>query len=189
MTLFEYISGAISIVLALAVARTVDGLRSSIEPGRRYWVHATWVILKLMEAPSFWWGMWGYRDASTWNIVSFTLALALPLILYLQVTGLVGRQPELVSDWRRHFNEQRKWFFGTNICLGVVVFGLQATLSVVPADLPSAILNIGVLIAVIFSVVGIASENPKVHAVIVVVAAINFTLGLSVPMFRPLSLS
>ncbi len=76
MTFFEYITVAISLVLALAVARTVDGVRSSLTTDRRYWVHAVWVAIKLTNPMSFWWFIWRYRDVETWNFVAFALTLA-----------------------------------------------------------------------------------------------------------------
>lgn len=65
MTFFEYITVAVSIVLALAVARSIDGLRSALESNRRYWVHFAWVVIKLCNPIIFWWGIWGYRDLRT----------------------------------------------------------------------------------------------------------------------------
>lgn len=39
MELFEYLTAAVSIVLALAVVRLVEGLRPALGAERRYWVH------------------------------------------------------------------------------------------------------------------------------------------------------
>ncbi len=184
MTFFEYITVAISIVLALAIARTIDGLRSSLATDRRYWVHAAWVAVKLTNPITFWWGIWGYRDVATWNIVSFTLAVAWPVVLYLQVTGLVTRQPELITDWRAHFYSQRRWFFGANICLNLLPFGVRLLLELDPLAGPSGIARIVVLT---FSIVGIATDNAKAHGIIVVSAAVTLVLGYWAQAFTPLS--
>ncbi len=184
MTLFEYISVAISIVLALAIARTIDGLRSSLATDRRYWVHAAWVAVKLTNPITFWWAIWGYRDVATWNIVSFILVVAWPVVLYLQVTGLVTRQPELITDWRVHFYSQRRWFFGTNICLVLLAMGLAQLLSESAFAYPFGIAR---LVILGYSIVGIATDNAKAHGIIVVGAAINLVLGYWAPAFTPLS--
>jgi hypothetical protein len=40
MTLFEYMSVAMSLIVALTFAEGLRGLRSALDPERRYWVHA-----------------------------------------------------------------------------------------------------------------------------------------------------
>ena len=43
MTLFEFLSVAVSIVLALGLTRLVHGLRLTVDPKTRYWVHCGYV--------------------------------------------------------------------------------------------------------------------------------------------------
>ena len=45
MTLFEYLTVAVSIVLALGVVRLIEGLGPASEATRRYWVHFVYVVL------------------------------------------------------------------------------------------------------------------------------------------------
>jgi hypothetical protein len=184
VTLFEYITVAVSIVLALAIARTIDGLRSSLAPDRRYWIHATWVAVKLTNPITFWWGIWLYRDVSSWNLLSFMVALAWPAVLYLQVTGLVTRRPEDVTNWRAHFYNQRRWFFGANTCLALLTVALTQILA---GELSASPFNIARLVVLAYSIVGIATDNAKVHGFIVVCAAANLVLGYWAQMFSPLS--
>ena len=181
MTFFEYITVAVSIVLALAVARTVDGVRSAFSRDRRYWLHAAWVVVKLTNPITFWWSIWRYRDLP-WDILSFTLVLAWPVVLYLQVTSLVSRQPELVSDWRAHFYDQRRWFFGANICLNLLPFGIRLLLGLNPVEGPAGIASV---VFVTYSVVGFVTANEKVHGILVVVAALAIVLGYWIPGFTP----
>ena len=185
MTFFEYITVAVSIVLALAVARTIDGLRSTFTRDRRYWVHAVWVIVKLTNPVTFWWSMWFFRDIATWNVLSFALFMAWPVVLYLQVTSLVSRQPELVADWRVHFYEQRRWFFGANILIGLLPFGSFLLLGGNPVAIP---ISAGLLVVVAYSVVGLATDNAKIQGIIAITAAIGVVLGFWVPAFTPRSL-
>jgi hypothetical protein len=184
VTFFEYISVATSIVLALAVARTIDGLRSSLSKDRRYWVHVVWVAIKVTNPMTYWWLMWRFRDVDTWNIVSFMLALAWPVVLYLQVTGLVTRQPELITDWRAHFYSQRRWFFGANICLQLIGTGLVHLLI---TDSSADTFGIARLVFLTLSIVGFATDNAKAHGIIVVGIAITLVLGNWAQAFTPLS--
>ena len=183
MTLFEYITVAVSLVLALAIARTLDGLRSALAKDRRYWVHATWVAIKLTNPATFWWSIWRFRDAD-WNIVSFLLALAWPAVLYLQVSGLVTRQPELVTDWRTHFYSQRRWFFGANLCLSLTGTGLTRLLG---EDLFTNSFAIPRLVFIVLSILGIATDNEKAHGFIVVGIVIAVVFGYWLPAYTPLS--
>ncbi len=183
MTLFEYITVAISLVLALGIARTVDGLRSSVAKDRRYWVHASWIAIKLTNPMTFWWSIWRFRDVETWNIASFMLALAWPIVLYLQVAGRVTRQPELVTDWRAPFYDQRRWFFGANICLQFIAGGLAQLRGAGAATGPFGISRV---IFLALSIVGFATDNARIHGLIVVGIAITLVLGNWVPAFTPL---
>ena len=183
MTFFEYITVAISIVLALAVARTIDGLRSAFSRDSRYWVHASWVVIKITNPITYWWGIWRFRDITEWNILAFTLILAWPIVLYLQVTSLVSRQPELVGDWREHFYAQRRWFFGANLLLNLLPIGFFLLLGVNPIEGP---LGAARLIILAYSAAGIVTANEKIHGLIVVTAAATILLGFWVPSFtRP----
>ena len=182
MTFFEYISVATSIVLALAIARTVDGLRSSLAADRRYWVHAVWVAIKLTNPMTYWWFMWRFREVDTWNIVLFMLVLAWPVVLYLQVTSLVTRQPELIIDWRTHFYSQRRWFFGANICLQLISTGFVHLLA---TNSGAGTLDIARLVFLALSIVGLATDNAKAHGIIVVGIVITLVLGNWAQAFTP----
>ena len=182
MTLFEYVSVAVSIVLALSIARIVDGLRASFEPDRRYWVHATWVVIKLFNPIIFWWGTWSLREAS-WNFLGFSLLLAWPIGLYLQISSLVTRDPESVLDWRSQFYDQRRWFFGANALLNML--SLVSPFSVGA----SHSLHVGVALALnaVLSVVAFASDRPSVHGTIVVCIAVLTLLAFAVGAYAPVA--
>jgi hypothetical protein len=167
--------------MALAIARAIDGVRSVFSKDRRYWLHAAWVVVKLAGPIIFWWSFWRFRDIP-WNIFSFTLALAWPAVLYLQVTSLVTRQPELIPDWRAHFYNQRRWFFGANICLTLIPFGIRLFLGFNPFAGPEGIASV---VTLAYSVVGFATDNEKAHGVVVALAALTIILGYFVPGAAP----
>jgi len=179
VTFFEYITVAVSLVLALAVARTVDGLRSSFAAEKRYWVHATWVVIKLTNPMTFWWTIWRFRDVETWNLAAFILIMSWPVVLYLQVTSLVTRQPELVTDWRSHFYEQRTWFFGANVLLNIIGLPLAPLLGAQQS------FSMARLVIVALSIVGLATSKQRVHAIIVIGIAITVILGYWLPSYTP----
>ena len=133
---------------------------------------------------TYWWSIWIFRDVATWNILSFALVLAWPVVLYLQVTSLVSRQPELVTDWQAHFYAQRKWFFGANIVLNSLPIGFYGLLGANPF---SDTFGAARLVILGYSIAGFATDNTKVHGLVVVTAAITILLGFWLPGFSPRS--
>ena len=59
MDIFEYLSVAISIVLAMGLATLLRALRDVLAPARRYWVHALWVLQVAFLHVQLWWAYWG----------------------------------------------------------------------------------------------------------------------------------
>lgn len=165
MTLFEYMSVAISLIVALTYAEALRGLRSALKPERRYGVHSTWLLIKLSNPITFWWVIWVLRDyPGYWNFRTYLLALIIPGIVFIQVISLLGDNPNSISDWRKHFYEQRKWFFGLNATAGgTLVIWLFAVYSTTPIHPQIAPLLIYTLITAL-SVAACFTENPKFHA-------------------------
>ena len=120
MTLFEYLSVAISIVLALSTAQLLGNLREVFDPARRYWVHALWVVQILLTHFIFWWGFWAYREVESWNLGFFGLALLNPVLLFVCSNVLVRGQPSDGASWEKHFFSARRWFFAARGAIAVV---------------------------------------------------------------------
>ena len=175
MTHFEFVSIAGSIVLGLTIARLLEGLRDSFDPTRRYWIHAVWVVGKLINALLIFWAGWMIRDeVETWNFAQFVISLGPPAILYLQAHTLVTAHPDQVTDWRRHFWQIRRWFFGTNALLplynGLAIYLLAGR------EFPSA--ELGPLIVVLLlSVLGIAHSNERLHGAIAILYSVTLSVG------------
>jgi hypothetical protein len=187
MTLFEYMSVAVSLVLALTIAEGLRGLHSAFLPDRRYGVHVTWLLIKLSNPITFWWSMWGLRDFTEyWNFGTYSLAMLLPAIFYLQISSLVGHTPYAVRDWRRHFYDQRKWFFGMNIILGVLT---TMMVSGIFSGLPvNTIPTVGYSLITALSIICFISDNPKTHAYVVSIVASFQLIYFGFATFRPVSL-
>ena len=89
MNLFEHVAVAFSMVLSFGVVRLLDGLRPALVPGRRYWVHALWLVQKLLNHAFYWWGFLSFREGVAWTAASFLWILLVPGLLFLQATALV----------------------------------------------------------------------------------------------------
>ena len=168
MTLFEYMSVAISLIVALTYAEALRGLRIVMHPDRRYWVHSAWLIIKLSNPITFWWVIWGLRDfPDFWNFRTYLLALIIPGIVFMQVISLLSDNPASIGDWREHFYDQRRWFFGLNAAVGgalilwliVIYSSTSLTVQVVPIIAYASI--------TVLSLAACFIENPRFHATFV----------------------
>ena len=117
MTLFEFLSVAVSIVMALSVGQLLTNLRDVYDPNRRYWVHALWVLHLLLTHVVVWWSLWAYRDVPTWNLASFGLFLLPPGLLFVCTSALLPNSSSSVTSWEEHFFNVRHWFFAARILL------------------------------------------------------------------------
>lgn len=187
MTVFEYMSVAISIVVALTIAEGLRGLRSALQPDRRYGIHVAWLLVKITTALLFWWALWGYRDVPEyWNLFTYSLALFIPALLFLQVSSLVGDTPYQVTNWRTHFYSQRKWFFGIQVIAGALASIVWT--GFIPASAARLIPALSYAFLTVLAIVGFFSENPRVHGVIVSIAVIFNILYYGLATFQPVTL-
>ena len=100
MTQFEFISVAVSIVLALSAARLLTALPHVLASGRRYWVHTLWSVVLLSIHLGFWWAIWIYREIDPWTFRAFGAVMLTPALLYLTVSTIVSDSPCTIESWR-----------------------------------------------------------------------------------------
>ena len=182
MTLFEFLSVAISIVLALSAAQLLGNLREVFAAPRRYWVHALWVVHLLLVHVIAWWGLWAYRDLESWNLGLFALFLLIPGLIFVCSNALVLPRQGDVTSWEQHFFSVRKWFFAARGLIGVVS-GLRSWFLLGiplldPWRLPS-------LLMLMLCVVGFLSTSRRVHGVLVVIGVIRLIFGTGYLWFQP----
>ena len=188
MTIFEYMSVASSLIVALTFAQGLSGLRSVLDQGRRYWVHAAWLFIKLANPVIFWWIMWSYHDyPEYWNMATFTVALLVPSLMYLQVYSLISEKPDRVNNWKEHFYSQRKWFFGINILLALLVSVSYLNLFDPGPVLLLPAIAYGTIL--VLSIAGYLSDNSRLHAFIALFVG-GFTFFYYwIITFNPISLA
>ena len=66
MSHFEFVSVAVSIVLALSAARLLTALPQVLSSGRSYWIHALWCLALLFAHMDFWWANSSATDHRAW---------------------------------------------------------------------------------------------------------------------------
>ena len=174
MSEFEFLFTGITIVLALAVARLLEGLRDTFDPTRRFWIHSLWVVNRLMLALSFFWAQFDDRARTAMSFFVFLGLVTPPAIMFLQANALVTAQPGTVPSWSVQFWTIRRWFFGSNMILVASSF-LAFRYSGGGAAMPYASFGAGLLL----SVVGFVTANERVHGVLAVIGLLIASANLA----------
>jgi hypothetical protein len=170
VTHFEYISVFVAIVFALSVARCLDAFPASFDPSRRYGVHFTWLCVKFVNPIILWWTLWDLNEQEDFSFVGFLGLSAIAATLYLQIVALVTTDPGSITDWRSHYYAKRKLFFGANIALLLQLVLAGQLLFQPPSPNAVTLVQLG---SVVLSGIAMISENPKLHAWIAALGAIN----------------
>ncbi len=172
MTQFEFISVAVSIVLALSAARLLNAVTHLLTPGRRYWVHALWAASLLAIHLGFWWAIWIYREVDPWTFRGFASVMLTPALLYLTVSTLVSDSPAAIESWRTHFYARHRIFFSLYVAVLLSVplrqFAVLGEASLPLAPEASGPLLLGPLL---IPLAGIVTTNERIHALLVVIAS------------------
>lgn len=185
VTLFEYLSVAISLVLSLSVVRLLNGVSVSFASTARYLPHGLWIIFVLLMSAIVWWNFWSFRDVG-WNFYTFVWMLLTPAAVFLMSAALVPDVPSQVLSWKAHFFAARQRFFFA-LAVFLVVIAVNTWLLLGLSLLSRA--RIVQAIALGIAIAGASSENRRLHSVLPVVAvAIMLAAGVFV-FLRPGSLA
>ena len=103
MSQFEFITVAISMVMALGVTRLLDAVGPALRKEARCWIHVGWIAQKFLAHLIWWWTLWSARDFD-WNLAMYAAEAAdlptaramLPALLFSRSTRS-RRQPGCVA--------------------------------------------------------------------------------------------
>jgi hypothetical protein len=123
MSLFEFVTVMISMILALTLGQLLSGasflLRSSREV-RWHAPHTLWLAALGLSLVNHWWALWDFRNVD-WNYASFLYILVAPLLIFLAVGLLTPERTDPDSaDMQRQFARVRRPFAGL-VCAYVLV--------------------------------------------------------------------
>ena len=114
MTIFEFISVMVSIVLGLSLAHMLAGVSQFARNSKRidaYLPHSLWLVNLLLLHFLTWWSFWDYRETE-WNYARFLIIMLEPLLLFLTTSIAIPRKYDADRiDLRDYFHDVRKWFF------------------------------------------------------------------------------
>ena len=112
---YLHIRVIIGIVLALSIARLLNGLARLVQHprhGRVYLVHLGWVATLLLDVLHFWW--WEFRLAfvQTWTFGIYFFVIFYASLFFFLCALLFPEDLEDYADFEDYFISRRKWFFG-----------------------------------------------------------------------------
>ncbi len=122
MTIFEFLSVAASIVLALGLGKLISSIPYVFDAHKRDWLHALAFVTLIAGHILAWWRIWPLNSVAHWNILGFAILMGTPLSLYLAATALVSSNPDRVASWKEYFSERSRWLFSALIA--VWTFGI-----------------------------------------------------------------
>ena len=161
------------------MASLLGSIRRVFSADRRYWIHSVWFAIVLFTHAVGWWALWSYSNYDSWTLPTFLLVLMQPALLFLMALLIVGDQPATTESWADHFFSVRRWFFSVRALYMAVFIAASWLLLDISLMHPSRLFGVSHML---LSLVGIISENRRVHGFIVIVTAL-LTLGAAFFIF------
>jgi hypothetical protein len=113
MSLFEYVSVIIAVVLALSVGQLLLGISALVKARRRvrgFLAHSIWIGNLFLLILQHWWAQWDFRNVD-WTYPTFLYVVLGPTLLFLAVSLTVPETPDDEPiDLRSHFLGVRRLF-------------------------------------------------------------------------------
>ncbi|MEN3370966.1 MAG: hypothetical protein V7609_3109 [Verrucomicrobiota bacterium] len=175
MDAFSYLAVLLSIILGLAVAQILTGMRGrmlSRATIRRFWPSDLLAIVFLLVLSQTWWAMFDLRNRETWTFVAFFVLLLQTILIYLQ-TGLIYPDfpPTQPVDLHAHYFAQRRHLFSLAIASTLVSISRDLVLN---HALPHP-MNLAFHLAYIaLAITGLLSASERLHKALVVTMAAAF---------------
>lgn len=126
MTLFEYVTVLISIILGLGITQIVTGVGDVIHQWNRiklYWPHALWILLVFVMHIHEWWYTYELKKHEQWHLVSFLFLILYPILLFVLARILFpfGSMDTDVDFKLFYFNNYRKFFLLVSLLVALAI--------------------------------------------------------------------
>jgi len=178
MTHFEYLSIATSIVMALGLARLLNGLSTIARHRNGYWVHIMWTVHLSLTHLMFWWIFWSYRQAE-WSLSNFVLAFGALCALYFQATSLVPDDAGAVRDWKAYYDAERRPYFAAMMAYVLILAFNSILTRETPFVHPERVIQ-GLLFSI--ALLGFLCRRDRVQEALVLISIALIFIGIfSIP--------
>lgn len=137
MTLFDFLSIGVSLVLGLGVTLLLTSLLAAFRARRRVrmdWIPFAWAGYILVIQAQYYWVTWGLHEREEWTVVSFGIPLLLAGVIFV-AAGLVlpSGHGEYPADLGTYFEQDGKWAVAALVVRGAVAFGANVLVMGGPA--------------------------------------------------------
>jgi hypothetical protein len=166
MDYFSYISIVPSIIIALGITRLLTGIGKILERRdkvQNYWVHILWSVNVFLYMALNWWVLFRWEPWQAWSFPLFMFLLLTPTVSFLLSVILFPDPFDEKMDFKKHFYEDRRWFFALAAVLPPLDF-FDTLLKGVPhllAQGPIYLVTIALLTAL--SIVAALTKNQIYH--------------------------
>lgn len=181
MTLFDFVTVMVSMILALSLGHVLDGIAHLYKTrGRVKWhlPHTLWMAAIVLTLINHWWALWDFNDIN-WNYASFLYILIAPVTLSFAVNLIAPeRSGDDAYDLEAQFARVRQPFAAA-FCIYVLAMWFDGPL----LDRQDPLGPIGLLHipAIVGTIVGFFSSG---RIVAVVVSLIGVATLLSIGITR-----
>lgn len=166
MESFGYLSTLFSIIIGLALAQILQGIRALIlarGTARIFAPSLIWAVVLLIMATQMWWSAFGLRSHSEWTFGLYGLIL-LQMALFYLASGLVLPDLSLGSiNLETDYFAHRRWFFG--LLASVAVVSILKDLAF-DGKLPGTVNLIFHAVLIVSSAVAMLSDNRRYHSIL-----------------------
>ena len=113
MTVFEYLSVFISIIIGLAVANILMGLSRIVgQAGHKTSLaHAAWMYWVLLFLTFFWWFSFDWRLQQIWTFGLFLWVVGYAMLVFVLAMLVTPTSEPVDGDWGEAFFARRRTFF------------------------------------------------------------------------------
>ena len=186
MESFNYLSVLISIILGLAIAQVLQGVRGLVltrSKVKLYTPTVVWTGMALLIAIQGWWASFSMHQQASWKFLGL-LTIVLQAISVYMIAALVlpDAKGDSAVDLREHYFAHRHWFFGA--LLGSVVFSLLKEI-VLYGRLPHP-LDLGFQLAFgVIAITAMLQEREWLHKLLAPISGVLFLIYIAL-IFRRL---
>ena len=187
MTLFEYLSIGVSLVLGLGVTLLLTSLLAAFRARRHVrldWIPFLWAGYVLAIQAQYYWATWALSDRTEWTVFSFGMPLLLASVIFV-AAGLVlpSGHGDYPSDLGVYFEQDGKWAIAALAARGAVAVGTNVfVMGASPVSVVQGLILLQVAAAVFFLLV--KTRGPKVASTLVYGVVLSITLVLATPFSR-----
>ena len=118
MSIFEYVTVAVSIILGLAIARMLSALTDLFiykDRVRLHWIPIVWVVTLFLVLITFWWQLFSSGASKEWLYIDFVAIITIAVLFYVASSLLLPRYwTDNEIDLYEFFSATGRWGAAAN---------------------------------------------------------------------------